>query len=160
LNSTKIATGSYPSPYGTPATATAAVEANAYNKGKGECIRVIRDNPNLSEEEKIKIISQMNPVTASTAQPIQQQPARLPLIPMGLNAPLANQQAMTLIQQHQQWQQQQFLIQLQSQQTKLPTKPVSTTTKLSDSNSVGNSSNSDSESESGHSQTETIFRPW
>merc|ERR1712141_721831 len=50
LNSTKMATGCYPSPYGNPSHIE--IQQKSYSKGKQECIQVIRDNPNLTEEQK------------------------------------------------------------------------------------------------------------
>ena len=167
LNQTKMMTGSYPSPYQTGShnggSPTGSGFSTGYNRAQEECIKMIRENPALTEEQKIQMINQM---THNSKMPTQKvpTPARAPFMPnqavnhlqpAGVNHPMMSSYFL---------QQQQYLLSLQhaqtstNQKTPLAQQPM---TVQGDSRSIGSNSNSDSESDTGsNTSSDQIFRPW
>ena len=165
LNQTKMMTGSYPSPYQT-GSQTGNGFNTGYNRAQEECIKMIRENPALTEEQKIQMINQM---THNSKMPTQKvpTPARAPFMPnQAVNhLPTAVHPMMSSYF----LQQQQYLLSLQhAQDTPISvanqkTQPLAQQpmTAQGDSRSVGSNSNSDSESDTGsNTSSDQIFRPW
>ena len=166
LNQTKMMTGSYPSPYQTGShngSPTGSGFSTGYNRAQEECIKMIRDNPALTEEQKIQMINQM---THNSKMPTQKvpTPARAPFMPNQavnhLQPAVVNHPMMSSYF----LQQQQYLLSLQhaqtstNQKTPLAQQPM---TVQGDSRSIGSNSNSDSESDTGsNTSSDQIFRPW
>ena len=166
LNQTKMMTGSYPSPYQTGShteSQTRSGFSTGYNRAHEECIKMIRENPALTEEQKIQMINQM---THNSKMPTQKipTPARAPFMPNQavnhLQPAVVNHPMMSSYF----LQQQQYLLSLQhaqtstNQKTPLAQQPM---TAQGDSRSIGSNSNSDSESETGsNTSSDQIFRPW
>ena len=166
LNQTKMMTGSYPSPYQTGShngSQTGSGFSTGYNRAQEECIKMIRENPALTEEQKIQMINQM---THNSKMPTQKvpTPARAPFMPNQavnhLQPAVVNHPMMSSYF----LQQQQYLLSLQhaqtstNQKTPLAQQPM---TAQGDSRSIGSNSNSDSESDTGsNTSSDQIFRPW
>ena len=166
LNQTKMMTGSYPSPYQTGShngSPTGSGFSTGYNRAQEECIKMIRENPALTEEQKIQMINQM---THNSKMPTQKvpTPARAPFMPNQavnhLQPAVVNHPMMSSYF----LQQQQYLLSLQhaqtstNQKTPLAQQPI---TVQGDSRSIGSNSNSDSESDTGsNTSSDQIFRPW
>ena len=166
LNQTKMMTGSYPSPYQTGShngSPTGSGFSTGYNRAQEECIKMIRENPALTEEQKIQMINQM---THNSKMPTQKvpTPARAPFMPNQavnhLQPAVVNHSMMSSYF----LQQQQYLLSLQhaqtstNQKTPLAQQPI---TVQGDSRSIGSNSNSDSESDTGsNTSSDQIFRPW
>ena len=167
LNQTKMMTGSYPSPYQTGShnggSPTGSGFSTGYNRAQEECIKMIRENPALTEEQKIQMINQM---THNSKMPTQKvpTPARAPFMPNQavnhLQPAVVNHPMMSSYF----LQQQQYLLSLQhaqtstNQKTPLAQQPM---TVQGDSRSIGSNSNSDSESDTGsNTSSDQIFRPW
>ena len=165
LNQTKMMTGSYPSPYQT-GSQTGNGFNTGYNRAQEECIKMIRENPALTEEQKIQMINQM---THNSKMPTQKvpTPARAPFMPnQAVNhlPPAVHPMMSSYFLQ-----QQQYLLSLQhAQDTPISvanqkTQPLAQQpmTAQGDSRSVGSNSNSDSESDTGsNTSSDQIFRPW
>ena len=164
LNQTKMMTGSYPSPYGQQTgnpTGSQTGFNSGYNRAQEECIKMIRENPALTEEQKIQMINQMTQKMPTQKVPA---PARAPFMPNQavnhlpptvVNHPMMSSYFL---------QQQQYLLSLQhaqesaNQKTPLAQQPM---TAHPDSRSIGSNSNSDSESDTGsNTSSDQIFRPW
>ena len=170
LNQTKMMTGSYPSPYQT-GSQTGSGFSSGYNRAQEECIKMIRENPALTEAQKIQMINQMTAKQATMQAAISpQKVARSPLLPLatGNQSVINQQQAMNhpanqaAIQYFQQLQHQQYLMSLQQQTINQTTPTVQPIRRSNSPAHVGSTGQSDSESESG-SQTSSnseIFRPW
>ena len=167
LNQTKMMTGSYPSPYGQQTGSPTGNGFNTgYNRAQEECIKMIRENPALTEEQKIQMINQM---THNSKMPTQKvpTPARAPFMPnQAVNhlPPAVHPMMSSYFLQ-----QQQYLLSLQhAQDTPISvanqkTQPLAQQpmTAQGDSRSVGSNSNSDSESDTGsNTSSDQIFRPW
>ena len=162
LNQTKMMTGSYPSPYQT-GSQTGNGFNTGYNRAQEECIKMIRENPALTEAQKIQMINQM---TARQAAISPQKVPRTPLLPLANQSVISQSQPSAhpaAIQYFQQLQQQQYLMSLHQQQTANQSPQLAQPMRRSNSPAhVGSTGQSDSESESG-SQTSSnseIFRPW
>ena len=164
LNQTKMMTGSYPSPYQTGShngSPTGSGFSTGYNRAQEECIKMIRDNPALTEEQKIQMINQM---THNSKMPTQKvpTPARAPFMPNQavnhLQPAVVNHPMMSSYF----LQQQQYLLSLQHAQTSTNQKtPLAQQPITVDSRSIGSNSNSDSESDTGsNTSSDQIFRPW
>ena len=164
LNQTKMMTGSYPSPYQTGSqTGNQTGYSSGYNRAQDECIKMIRENPALTEAQKIQMINQM---TARQAAISPQKVSRTPLLPLANQSVISQSQPSAhpaAIQYFQQLQQQQYLMSLHQQQTANQSPQLAQPMRRSNSPAhVGSTGQSDSESESG-SQTSSnseIFRPW
>ena len=166
LNQTKMMTGSYPSPYQTGShngSPTGSGFSTGYNRAQEECIKMIRENPALTEEQKIQMINQMTHNSKMPAQKVPT-PARAPFMPNQavnhLQPAVVNHPMMSSYF----LQQQQYLLSLQhaqtstNQKTPLAQQPM---TVQGDSRSIGSNSNSDSESDTGsNTSSDQIFRPW
>ena len=169
LNQTKMMTGSYPSPYHQTGSQTGNGFTTGYNRAQEECIKMIRENPALTEAQKIQMIQQMTHNSKMQAAITSSPPkvARSPLLPLAnqsVISPPPAQMNPAAMQYFHQLQQQQYLMSLHQQNT--PTnQSVPSVQPIRRSNSpvhVGSTGQSDSESESG-SQTSSnseIFRPW
>ena len=160
LNQTKMMTGSYPSPYQTGSQAGNGFNTG-YNRAQEECIKMIRENPALTEAQKIQMIQQMTQNSKMQAAISPQKIARSPLLPLANQSVISPPQAQ--MQYFQQIQQQQYLMSLHQQTTANQNTPSVQPIRRSNSPvHVGSTGQSDSESESGShtSSNSEIFRPW
>ena len=167
LNQTKMMTGSYPSPYQT-GSRTGSGFTSGYNRAQEECIKMIRENPALTEAQKIQMIQQMTHNSKMQAAMTCSPPkaARSPLLPLAnqsVISPPAAQANPAAMQYFQRLQQQQYLMSLHQQAPTNQTTPSVQPIRRSNSPvHVGSTGQSDSESESGShtSSNSEIFRPW
>ena len=165
LNQTKMMTGSYPSPYQTGSQAGNEF-SSGYNRAQEECIKMIRENPALTEAQKIQMIQQMTHNSKIQATISPQKIARSPLLPLANQSVISPPQAQmnpAAMQYFQQIQQQQYLMSLHQQTTTNQSAPSVQPIRRSNSPvHVGSTGQSDSESESGShtSSNSEIFRPW
>ena len=162
LNQTKMMTGSYPSPYQTGSQAGNGF-SSGYNRAQEECIKMIRENPALTEAQKIQMIQQMTHNSNMQAAISPQKVARSPLLPLANQSVISPPQAQ--MQYFQQIQQQQYLMSLHQQTTTNQSAPSVQPIRRSNSPfHVGSTGQSDSESESesgSHTSSNSeIFRPW
>ena len=180
LQTTKAMTGQYPNPYGQQHQHLQ--HQSGYKSGMETSIRVIRENPALTEDQKNSLINQITNSNANTSTPVRSSQTQHN-IPAGHNAftpqtsivnPMINPQMQALyaaqvLRQRQQWLNQQYM-----QAAHIPTStisphsPVSSSTikmeKTSDSlNITSATETSDYEAESVGSVGSgegAIFRPW
>ena len=92
LNQTKMMTGSYPSPYQTGSQAGNEF-SSGYNRAQEECIKMIRENPALTEAQKVQMIQQMTHNSKMQAAISPQKIARSPLLPLANQSVISPPQA-------------------------------------------------------------------